>query len=399
IVAGDRTLLVIEDDHSFSQILVELGHKQGFKMLVASQGEIGLRLAQQYKPDAIILDIAMPILDGWVVLDHLKHDLTTRHIPVHIITVTEADHHHGLRQGATSFWQKPISNEELNQVFERIQASLKPESRHLLLATPDVNQQQQFTELVSNQNVQITVISSGTEALNLLQTQTFDCLVVDLSLSDMDGISLIQHIREEATKISAFEYLPIIAYANPDLSDRERVILEEADALVVLKEEFAIPHLFDKTTLLLHQPLDRLSTKQQQLLRQLQQQAPELHGKKILIVDDDVRNVFALTSMLESFQLKVIYADSGASGIAMLQSTPDVDVVLMDIMMPEMDGYEAIQRIRQIESFQQLPIIALTAKAMQGDRQKCLEAGASDYIPKPVDIQQLLSLLRVWLRC
>jgi HAMP domain-containing protein/signal transduction histidine kinase/CheY-like chemotaxis protein len=399
IVAGDRILLVIEDDNAFSQILVELGHNQGFKILVAAQGEIGLRLAHQYKPDAIILDIAMPILDGWVVLDQLKHDLTTRHIPVHIITVTEDDRYHGVRQGATSFWQKPISNEQLNQVFARIQASIKQEPRHLLLVASEVYQQQQFTELVSNQNVQITAINNGTEALNLLQTQPFDCLVVDLSLADMDGISLIQHIREEASKISAFEYLPIIAYANPDLSDRQRVTLEGAYALVVLKEEFAMPHLFDKTTLMLHQPIDQLSTKQQQLLKQLQQQAPELRGKKILIVDDDVRNVFALTSMLESFQLKVIYADSGANGIAMLQSTPDVDVVLMDIMMPEMDGYETIQAIRQIESFQGLPIIALTAKAMQGDRQKCLEAGASDYIPKPVDIQQLLSLLRVWLRC
>ncbi|VXD24979.1 HAMP domain-containing protein [Planktothrix paucivesiculata] len=399
IVAGDRTLLVIEDDDSFSQILVELGHNQSFKILVATQGEIGLRLAHQYKPDAIILDIALPILDGWVVLDHLKHDLTTRHIPVHIITITERDHHQGLRQGAASFWQKPISNEQLNQVFARIQDSIKQEPRHLLLVASEVNQQQQFTELVSNQNVLITAINNGTEALNLLQTQPFDCLIVDLSLADMDGISLIQHIREENAKKDAFEYLPIIAYANPDLSDQQRVILEQADAVIVLKEEFAMPHLFDKTTLMLHQPIEQLSAKQQQLLRELQQKAPELRGKKILIVDDDVRNVFALTSMLESFQLKVIYADGGANGIALLQSTPDVDVVLMDIMMPEMDGYEAIQAIRQIESFQRLPIIALTAKAMQGDRQKCLEAGASDYIPKPVDIQQLLSLLRVWLRC
>ena len=398
-MAGDRILLVIEDDNAFSQILVELGHNQGFKMLVATQGEIGLRLAHQYKPDAIILDIALPILDGWVVLDNLKHDLVTRHIPVHIITITEADHHHGLRQGAASFWQKPISQEELNQVFARIQDSIKQEPSHLLLVASEVNQQQQFTELVSNQNVLITAINNGTEALNLMQTQPFDCLVVDLSLTDMDGISLIQYVRQEARKNSGFEYLPIIAYANPDLSDRQKVILEQADALIVLKEEFAMPHLFDKTTLMLHQPIEQLSTKQQQLLRELQQKAPELRGKKILIVDDDVRNVFALTSTLESFQLKVIYADSGVNGIALLQSTPDVDVVLMDIMMPEMDGYEAIQTIRQIESFQRLPIIALTAKAMQGDRQKCLEAGASDYIPKPVDIQQLLSLLRVWLRC
>ncbi|MBD3559400.1 response regulator, partial [Planktothrix sp. FACHB-1355] len=399
IVAGDRILLVIDDDNAFSQILLDFGHGQDYKMLIASQGEIGLRLARQFKPDAIILDIAMPVLDGWVVLDRLKHDLATRHIPVHIMTVMQDDSHHGLRQGAASFWQKPISNEILRQAFVKIQTYSTQNTRNVLLLEPDINQQQQITELLGNQNIHITAVSSGTQAIELLQNQPFDCLLSDLILPDMDGISLIQYIRQEFTKNSGFEYLPIVSYANPDISDRQRLTLEQADTLVVLKDELGMPNLLDKTALILHQPIDNFSPTQQQLLRQLQQRSPELRGKKILIVDDDVRNVFALTSMLESFQLKVIYADNGRNGITILQSTPDVDVVLMDIMMPEMDGYQTIKTIRQMASFQRLPIIALTAKAMQGDRHKCLESGASDYIPKPVDIQQLLSLLRVWLRC
>ncbi|MCC5637071.1 HAMP domain-containing protein [Nostoc sp. CHAB 5844] len=393
----DEILLVIDDDSTFDQFLLDVAHLQNFKVLIALDGETGLKLAQQYNPTAILLDIALPQLDGWVVLDALKHNFKTRHIPVYVISVMDEDLQLALKQGACAYLQKPISNETLSEVLATIHAHVQHQVKSLLLVKPNNDERQKIIDLLAGEEIQIITVNTTPEALERLQSQSFDCLLLDMTEPDGSCIALVQQVRQTWSNNSVLLPLPIVVYAKPNLSAQEQTILKQANAIVVFQDEQAMANLIDQTSLYLHRTFDYLSPEQQKMLRLLHQRSSQLQDKKVLIVDDDVRNVFALTSMLETFHIKVIYADNGRNGIAMLQTTSDIDVVLMDIMMPEMDGYETIAAIRKLPQFTNLPIIALTAKAMQGDRQKCLAAGASDYIPKPVDIQNLLSLLRVWL--
>ncbi|MBD2612637.1 response regulator [Nostoc punctiforme FACHB-252] len=392
IESGDRVLLIIEDDDKFARILLDMARQQGFKGIVALQSKQGLALAQQFEPNAIMLDIHMPEMDGWTVLDRLKHNPSTRHIPVHILSVDERQQR-GLKLGAITYLQKPVSPEALNQVLTEIKSFIERQVKNLLIVEDDSIQAQSIIELIGNSDVQSTAVGTGKEALEILRSQHFDCMVLDLGLPDMTGFTLIEQIKLEPRLVK----LPIIIYTGKELSRQEETQLRGLAETIIIKNVRSPERLLDETALFLHRVQANLPAPKRQILEQLHQTDPVLANRKILIVDDDLRNIFAITSFLESYHMEVLFAENGRDGIEKLIANPDINIVLMDIMMPEMDGYETTRAIRQQPQFRSLPIIALTAKAMPGDREKCIEAGASDYITKPVDTEQLLSLLRVWL--
>jgi hypothetical protein len=371
---------------------LDLAREQGFKALVATRGNVGLAMAQQFKPTAIMLDLRLPILDGWTVLDRLKHDVATRHIPVYIMSVEEGLQR-CLRQGAIACLQKPISSDVLLNALARIREFVDRPVKALLIVEDNELQRQSMAELIGNGDVDITTVGTGAEALEALSSGRFDCVVLDLVLPDVDGFELIEQIKQSPE----LGYLPIVIYTGTELTPSEEIQLRRISDTIIIKDARSPEQLLDETALFLHRIQANLPAPQQQMLEQMQQSDPVLVGKKVLIVDDDVRNIFALTSLLERHSMQVLYAENGQDGIITLQTHSDTDLVLMDVMMPEMDGYQTTQAIRQIAQFASLPIIALTAKAMKGDREKCLEAGASDYITKPVDTVHLLSLIRVWL--
>jgi CheY-like chemotaxis protein len=389
---GDRVLLIVEDDPHFARTLLAMAREKGFKGLVALYGETGLMLAREFQPDAITLDIALPLMDGWTVLDRLKHDPATRHIPVHIITGSE-EPARGLRQGAIAYLQKPVTEPLLSEALGNIKGFVERPVKNLLVVEDDDVQRQSIVELIGNRDVHTTAVGTGADALQALQSTQFDCLVLDLVLPDMTGFALIEKIKKDL----GLTALPIVIYTGKELTRQEETQLRRLSDTIIVKDVNSPERLLDETALFLHRVEANLPEAKRQILAELHQKDPALTGKKLLIVDDDIRNIFALTSLLERYDMEVLYAENGKDGIKLLQSTPGVDVVLMDVMMPEMDGYATMQAIRKMKKYRDLPIIALTAKAMKGDRERCIEAGASDYVPKPVDPAQLLSLLRVWL--
>ncbi|GAQ00140.1 HAMP domain-containing protein [Leptolyngbya sp. NIES-2104] len=392
IQSDDFTLLIIEDDLNFARILLDMARQQGFKGLVATRGNVGLEMAQQFKPTAIMLDIRLPILDGWMVLDRLKHNPDIRHIPVHVMSVEEGLQR-SLSQGAIAYLQKPINSEVLLNALSSIKAFVDRSVKNLLIVEDDDVQRQSIVELIGNTDVASTAVGTGTEALEALKSGHFDCLVLDLGLPDINGFAFIEQVKQDPK----LKHLPIIIYTGKELSAQEERELRRISDTIILKDVRSPERLLDETALFLHRVQANLPELQREMLERSQQQDLTLAGKKILIVDDDMRNIFALTSVLERYQVNILYGENGREGITMLQNHPDIDLVLMDVMMPEMDGYETTRAIRQLSQFSRLPIIALTAKAMRGDREKCMEAGASDYITKPVETNQLMSTLRVWL--
>jgi CheY-like chemotaxis protein len=392
IQPGDRVMLIIENDHAFARILMDLGREHEFRVLAAVRGDVGLQMARQHRPDAITLDLDLPGLDGWNVLDRLKHDASTRHIPVHVISVTD-DPHRGMRLGAKTFWAKPNEREALNNAFDQIRDFSDRKMRTLMIVEDDDVQRNTLVELIGDRDVQITAVGSGQEALKLLEEKPFDCIVLDLGLHDMSGIQLLERMRAD----KAMSQVPVIIYTGKELSKAEEAELRQLAQTIIIKDVKSPERLLDETTLFLHRVESALPPEKQRLLDRLHRSDPNLAGKKALVVDDDIRNIFALTSILERYEMDVQYAENGHDALKMLNENPDIDVVLMDVMMPEMDGYEATRRIRDNSTFEDLPIIAITAKAMKGDREKCINAGASDYVTKPVDADQLVSLLRVWL--
>ncbi len=389
---GDRVVLIVEDDISFAGILLDLAREKGFKGLVATSGTMALALAQKYKPAAITLDIHLPDRDGWTVLDRLKHDPETSHIPVHIITVEE-ERQRALKQGAFNHVQKPVSHEDLGKAFDDIRDFTERRIRKLLVVEDDDVQRMSVVELIGNGDVKTTAVATGEEALNILKDERFDCMVLDLRLPDMSGFELIEKLQ---TDLGRYD-LPIIVYTGKELTRKEELHLKKVADAIIVKEASSPERLLAETALFLHRVEADLPEPKRRMLEKFHRTDPVLAGRKVLVVDDDVRNIFALTSALEAHSMEVVHAENGHEGIELLKATPGIEAVLMDIMMPEMDGYEAITAIRQMEEFKDLPIIALTAKAMKADRDHCLEVGASDYISKPLDIDQLLSLLRVWL--
>jgi CheY-like chemotaxis protein len=392
IQPDDRLVLIVEDDISFARILLDLAREKEFKGLVATSGTMALALARKYKPSAITLDIRLPDRDGWTVLDRLKHDPETRHIPVHIITVEE-QRQRALQQGAFNHVQKPVTHEDLGKAFDDIRDFAERGIRKLLVVEDDDVQRMSVVELIGNGDVKTTAVATGKEALSLLKDERFDCMVLDLKLPDMSGFELIEKLQSDLGRYD----LPIIIYTGKELTRKEELHLKKVADAIIVKEASSPERLLAETALFLHRVEANLPEPKRRMLEKFHRSDPVLAGRKILVVDDDVRNIFALTSALEAHSMEVVHAENGQEGIDILKATPDVEAVLMDIMMPEMDGYEAITAIRKIAKFKQLPIIALTAKAMKADRDHCLQVGASDYISKPLDIDQLLSLLRVWL--
>jgi CheY-like chemotaxis protein/signal transduction histidine kinase/HAMP domain-containing protein len=392
IQLGDKVVLIVEDDALFAQILLDIAHERGFKGLVAGQGDVALRLARRYKPDAITLDIRLPDRDGWTVLDRLKHDPATSHIPVHVITGDDREYH-PRRLGALTHLRKPVTREQLLGAFDQIAEFAERKLRRLLVVEDDDTQRMSIVELIGDGDVQTTAVATGAEALAQLEQQAYDCMVLDLRLPDMSGFELIELIQKQLGLVD----LPIIVYTGKDLTEKEETQLRMVADAIVVKEANSPERLLAETSIFLHRVETSLPEPKRRILEQLLRRDPVLEGRKVLVVDDDVRNIFALTSALETYRMEVLRAENGREGIELLEQNPDIDVVLMDIMMPEMDGYETMRAIRQIDLYQDLPIIALTAKAMKADRDKCIEAGASDYIAKPLDIDQLLSMLRVWL--
>ncbi|MDX6694635.1 MAG: hypothetical protein QOF02_2238 [Blastocatellia bacterium] len=392
IEVGERVVLIVEDDPAFANILLDLAHEKGFKGLVAMRGETALMLARKFKPDAITLDIKLPDRDGWTVLDRLKHDSQTSHIPVHIIT-GEEQRQRALKLGAFTHLQKPVSREDLVSAFDNITEFVQRRVKRLLVVEDDDAQRMSIVELIGNGDVVTTAVASGQEALASLSSEQFDCMVLDLKLPDMTGFELIEKIQTDLGQ----QQLPIIIYTGKELTEKEETQLRKVTDAIIVKEASSPERLLAETALFLHRVEANLPEPKRRMLEQLHRRDPVLARKRVLIVDDDVRNIFALTSALESHNMDVVHAENGQDAIDLLRKTQGVDVVLMDIMMPGMDGYETMRAIRKIKRFETLPIIALTAKAMKADRDRCIEAGASDYISKPLDVDQLLSLLRVWL--
>jgi len=392
VLLGDSVSLIVEDDPQFARFLLDLVRERGLKGVVTTQGAVARALAREFAPLAIILDIFLPDMLGWTILSHLKQDPATRHIPVQIISVEE-ERLQGLGHGAFSYLIKPPSTSDLEKAFDRVLDYARSPRKRLLVVEDNEVERQGIVELLSHGNVDIVTAESGAEAWETLRSEKFDCMVLDLRLPDISGFELLERIRQD----SDLQELPIVVFTGKDLTSADEVQLARMAESVVVKGVQSPERLLDETSLFLHLVTGELSPTKQQMLERLHQSDEALRSKKVLVVDDDVRNIFALTSLLEQHGVRVISAETGKDAISLLNEDEAIDAVLMDIMMPEMDGYETMRRIRKDPKHRLLPILALTAKAMKGDREKCLEAGASDYIAKPVNTEELLALLRVWL--
>ena len=394
ITPGDRVFLAIEDDPGFAKAVLENGRSHGFKGLVALRADTGLALAHEYRPDAILLDLKLTGgVDGFAVLDHLKSHADTRHIPVSVVSGMER-RHEALKGGAVAFYEKPLTEEQLAHVFEGTTTFLEKKVRRLLVVEDDEGERRAIAELIGTEgDVSITGVGSSADALKQLESTSFECMVLDLKLPDMSGFELLEKIKKD----ERLGDVPVIVYTGADLTRQEETKLRKHAEAIIVKDVRSPERLLDETSLYLHRPTAKLPKAKQKMLDELHRGDAAFEGKKILIVDDDVRNVFALTSVLESRGMEVLFAENGKEGLDVLKRNEETDLVLMDIMMPEMDGYETMKRLRKLRKFERLPVISLTAKAMPGDREKSITAGASDYITKPVDTEQLLSLMRVWL--
>ncbi len=393
IQPGDRVVLIVEDDAKFAATLLDVARESGFKGVVALDGNTALVLVKELAPDAITLDLKLPDMDGWAVLDLLKHDPERRHIPVSVISVDERMHK-CLHMGAVGTVRKPAVKEALQEALAKTRRIIEHEIGTLLVVDGDDAERASITEALRGEDVQITGVRAGKQALDALRKNQFDCMVLGPTLHDMTAIDFIKKIVQSETTSE----LPIVIYDTDALSGSEQDDLRKLAEVAVLKSARTLEAVLEETTLFLHQTVSDLPTdKRDQVLAAIQLATPDLAGRKVLIVDDDIRNIFALTGALEQHGITVLNAENGKDGLETLKNNPDINVVLMDIMMPELDGYDTIRIIRGLGEFKHLPIIAVTAKAMKGDREKCIEAGASDYISKPVNIEQLLSLLRVGL--
>jgi HAMP domain-containing protein/signal transduction histidine kinase/DNA-binding response OmpR family regulator len=392
IVAGEPVLLIVEDDPHYAKVLLDLARENGFKGIVAMRGIEAIALARKYLPTAISLDIFLPDVLGWTVLSRLKQDSATRHIPVQVVTI-EDERQQGLERGAFSFINKPVTTEGLTEALTRIKDFVAPRPKRLLVVEDDDAERMSIVELIRHDDVEIASVSSGSAALEVIRAERFDCVVLDLRLPDISGFELLDRIHAD----SALRDVPVVVFTGKELSEEESQALKRVAKSVVIKGVQSPERLLDETALFLHRVIADLPPHQQRMLQSLHETDEVLAGKRMLVVDDDVRNIFALSSVLERHGMLVSTASTGQEAIELLQATPDVALVLMDIMMPEMDGYETTRAIRGDARFRSLPIVALTAKAMRGDREKCLEAGASDYLAKPVNTDQLLSVLRQWL--
>jgi len=392
IAEGDTVLLIVEDDPHYARVLCDLSHDKGFRVLIAGTGAEALALAHEHKPTAISLDVFLPDMLGWTVLNHLKQDSATRHSPVQMLTLDE-DRHHGLSRGAFAYVTKPSTTEDIEAALTRILEYSQPRRKRLLVVEDNPAEQLSTRELLGHEDIDIDVVDTGADALESLTETNYDCVVLDLRLPDMSGFDVLGKLRDNPK----LKDIPVVVFTGRDLTPEEDLQLLALARSVVVKDVESPERLLDETALFLHRVIADLPQEKQNMLDRLHRSDDALTGRKVLVVDDDVRNIFAISSVLERRGMTVLSAGTGREAIGTIETTPDLAIVLMDIMMPEMDGYETMQVIRQNPDLRRLPIIALTAKAMKGDRERCLEAGASEYLAKPVNTEQLLSALRMWL--
>jgi CheY-like chemotaxis protein/HAMP domain-containing protein len=389
---GDPVVLIVDDDPHYALVLLGLARDRGFKGIVATQGQAGLALAREFMPTAITLDVFLPDMSGWTLLNHLKLDPATRHIPVQILSVVE-ERRHGLTRGAFGHLVKPIIMSEVESALDRVREYSARSTKRLLVVEDHDTERQAIVELLAHDDVEIAAVGSGAEALHMLLEHAVDCCVLDLRLPDMSGLDLLERLRAEP-RLAA---IPVVVYTGKELTADEALRLQTLARSVVPKDTRSPQRLLEETALFLHRRVNDLPESRRQLLKDLHRPENLLRGRRVLVVDDDARNIFALTTLLENHEMRVLTATNGRQALELIHQTPDLHAVLMDVMMPEMDGYATMRAIRSDPRFRALPILALTAKAMKGDRERCLQGGASDYIAKPVDGERLLSLLRVWM--
>ncbi|MBA4367959.1 MAG: histidine kinase [Desulfobacterium sp.] len=387
-----KTMLIIEDDNEFARILANFFLKNGYESIIASNGETGIKYVIDHKPTGIILDIGLPGIDGWAVLNELKQNPETRHIPVHIMSAYD-NISKGLQKGAVGYLTKPVKAEDLEVALGRIEGVLTSEVKELLIVEDDEQLRKSILKLMETNDIHATAIGSGKEALSLLKTRKFDCMILDLGLPDIPGFELLDIIETE----QEIDKIPIIIFTGRDLTREETEKLERYSSSIVLKNAASLERLLDETALFMHRVERDMPEPQQEMIRSLREQESVISGKKVMIVDDDMRNAFALNKFLKSKGMQVCIADNGKKAIELLEKDEKPDIILMDIMMPVMDGYETMKQIRLKKKFTDIPILALTAKAMESDREECIRSGANDYLSKPVDVTKLLSMLRVWL--
>jgi HAMP domain-containing protein/CheY-like chemotaxis protein/signal transduction histidine kinase len=389
---GDSILLVVEDDRHYARVLRDLGRDAGFNVLVAHRGAEALELAKQYQPTAISLDVFLPDMLGWNVLSQLKHNPLTRHIPVQVVTLDE-DRQHALASGAFSFLTKPATTDGIGSALARVREYAKPRRKRLLIVEDNAAEQTSIQALLGHNDIEIVTAETGSEALATMRKEPVDCVVLDLKLPDMSGFEVLQSLRDD----KELSDVPVVVFTGRELSPQEDNDLHAMARSIVVKGVESPERLLDETALFLHRVTTDLPVEKQKMLDRLLSSDDDLVQRTALLVDDDARNIFALSSVLERRGMRVLTATTGSEAIHIVDSTPEIAIVLMDIMMPQMDGYQTMEVIRKNPKFRRLPIIALTAKAMKGDREKCLEAGASDYLAKPVNTEQLLAVLRMWL--
>jgi PAS domain S-box-containing protein len=389
--AAGRTILVIEDDVKFAKILLDLAHELKYKCIIAQGADEGFEMALEYNPDAIFLDMMLPDHLGLTVLDRLKENSKTRHIPVQVTSIEDYAKN-SLQMGAIGFMLKPCKYDEIKNAFGKLEAMFSKKINRVLIVEDDELQRTSIAHLIADEGIEIAMVASAKEAIIELKKTVFDCMIMDLKLPDMCG----QELLEQMTREDIVFFPPVIVYTGKSLSKEQEDSLKKLSKSIIIKGARSPERLLDEVTLILHRVESNLSPLQRNIIKKVRGREEIFKGKKILLVDDDIRNIFALTSVLEQKGATVFVGRNGQEALDMLNQKPEIDLVLMDIMMPEMDGYEATRRIRNQERFANLPIIAVTAKAMKDDHEKCLEAGTNDYISKPVDIEKLLSTIRVW---
>jgi len=385
--------LVIEDDVRFGKIMIEKAHELDLKVVVATHFGDVFDLVNKYNPVAVTLDVKLPDASGWRVLDLFKNDINFRHIPVHLIS-GEENRLLAMQRGARSFHLKPLKAEALGNLFNDIvRFNERKQKRVLLIEDNEIDSSQIKKVLDSGDLINIEIVDTGRKALELISQNTYDCVIVDYMLPDIAGLDLVTEI----STLSKLQMTPVLIYSAKDFLPKERNQLKQYANKILLKDVNSLDLLLEEMVMLLHIDHKSLLPEKRKLIENLRAKNDILVNKKVLVVDDDVRNLFALTTAFDRYAIQTITAESGQEAMAILEENHDIDIVLMDIMMPEMDGYETTQKIRREHKNKTLPIIAVTAKAMKGDREKCIDAGASDYITKPVKIDQLLSLMRVWM--
>ena len=391
LAVGERSILIIEDDRRFATILVDHCRNAGLKVLVTNRGQRGLYLAQKYRPRGVLLDLKLPDIDGWQVLAKLKENPATRHIPVHIASVEEPSAR-AQQWGALGHLQKPVSLEEIEAAIAKICEVAQEKQKMVLVVEDDEATRKGLVELISDTLTLVDSVAGGADALAALRKQNYDCVIVDLSLWDFDGDELLRRAQREGVVLP-----PVVVYTARNLTWEEDLELRSYSDSIIIKSARSDERLLEELSLFLHRVVAEMPEEKKQIITNLHDVDAALRGKTALIVDDDMRALFAITQLLSERGMQTLKAENGERALALLAQGHEIDIVLMDIMMPIMDGFETMRRIRSQEKYKRLPIIALTAKAMKGDQERCIEAGASDYLPKPVDPDRLFSMLRVWL--